>query len=41
MNERMDERTDERTDRGKLICPPTLCRGGIKTKSQQNKIEKC
>ena len=21
---------DEQTDGGKLICPPTLCRGGIK-----------
>ena len=26
---RTDERTDERTDRDKLICPPTLRRGGI------------
>ena len=24
-------RTDEWTDRGKLICPRTLCRGGIKS----------
>jgi len=25
-----DGHTNEQTDKGKLICPPTLCRGGIK-----------
>jgi len=31
---RTNGRTDERTDKGKLICPPTLCRGGIKTERE-------
>jgi hypothetical protein len=34
----MHQHPDGRTDRSKLICPPTLRRGGIKTKTSNNGI---